>query len=137
MKPKKFQRHADPATEEMVSSRYAPKIGDKEVLIVSHGVLPLPTTTLAHNADPMTRVGWFKEMFLPSDALDWPLNVAVVRTGDQVILVDAGLGGQFPGFHVQPDGILPRSGRRPLDAGRTQRQGRRRVHLLRYTARRQ
>jgi len=105
MKPEKFPRHADPATEEMVSSRYALKIGDKEVLIVSDGVLPLPTTTLAHNADPTTRAGWFKEMFLPSDALDWPLNVAVIRTGDQVILVDAGLGGQFPGF--------PRAGQFP------------------------
>ncbi len=37
-------------------------------------------------------------MFLPPDAFDWPLNVLVVRSGDQTILVDAGLGGQFPGF---------------------------------------
>src|SRR3546814_3336660 len=44
-------------------------------------------------------------MFLPPDAFDWPLNVLVVRSGDQTILVDAGLGGEFPGF--------PRAGQFP------------------------
>jgi glyoxylase-like metal-dependent hydrolase (beta-lactamase superfamily II) len=44
-------------------------------------------------------------MFLPLEAFDWPLNVLVVRSGDQTILVDAGLGGQFPGF--------PRAGQFP------------------------
>src|SRR5690606_32177762 len=39
------------------------------------------------------------------DAFDWPLNVLVARSGEQVILVDAGLGGQFPGF--------PRAGQFP------------------------
>jgi glyoxylase-like metal-dependent hydrolase (beta-lactamase superfamily II) len=68
-------------------------------------VLPLPTATLATNADPVVRAAWFKDMFLPPDAFDWPLNVLVVRSGDQTILVDAGLGGQFPGF--------PRAGQFP------------------------
>ena len=30
--------------------------------------------------------------------LDWPLNVAVVRSGDRSILIDSGLGLEFPGF---------------------------------------
>src|SRR5690606_564907 len=46
-----------------------------------------------------------KEMFLGEDAFDWALNVLVVRSGAQTILVDAGLGGQFPGF--------PRAGQFP------------------------
>jgi glyoxylase-like metal-dependent hydrolase (beta-lactamase superfamily II) len=44
-------------------------------------------------------------MFLGPDAFDWVLNVLVVRCGDKLILVDAGLGGQFPGF--------PRAGQFP------------------------
>ncbi|MCT8165338.1 MULTISPECIES: MBL fold metallo-hydrolase [unclassified Pseudomonas] len=85
-------------TEELVPSRYALKVGDIEVLVVSDGVLPLPTETMSTNADPAARAAWFKDMFLGPDTFDWALNVLLVRSGEQVILVDAGLGGQFPGF---------------------------------------
>ena len=37
-------------------------------------------------------------MFLPPDVLEWPLNVVVVRSGDRTILIDAGLGLEFPDF---------------------------------------
>lgn len=84
--------------EELVPSRYALKVGKIDVLVVSDGVLPLPSATLATNADPDVRAAWLKDQFLPTDAFDWPLNVLVVRSGDKTILVDAGLGGQFPGF---------------------------------------
>ena len=83
---------------DMVPSRYALKIGELDVLVVSDGVLPLPTETMATNADPLIRAAWLESMFLPPDAFDWPLNVLVVRSGNRIILVDAGLGGQFPGF---------------------------------------
>jgi hypothetical protein len=46
-----------PRPEELVPSRYALRIGDIDVLVVSDGVLPLPTAMLAHNADPSVRVG--------------------------------------------------------------------------------
>ncbi|WP_082545379.1 MULTISPECIES: MBL fold metallo-hydrolase [unclassified Sphingomonas] len=91
-------RPADPGTEDMVPSRYALRVGELDVLVVSDGVLPLPTETMATNADPLIRAAWLESMFLPPDAFDWPLNVLVVRSGDHVILVDCGLGGQFPGF---------------------------------------
>ena len=84
--------------EELVPSRYALRLGEIDVLVVSDGVLPLPTETLATNADSADRAAWLKDMFLPQDAFDWPLNVLVVRSGQKTILVDAGLGGQFPGF---------------------------------------
>ncbi len=95
-----------PESEELVSSRYALRVGEIDVLVVSDGVLPLPTATLATNADPAVRAAWLEDMFLPPDAFDWPLNVLVVRSGGQTILVDAGLGGEFPGF--------PRAGQFPL-----------------------
>jgi glyoxylase-like metal-dependent hydrolase (beta-lactamase superfamily II) len=92
-------------SEELVPSRYALRVGEIDVLVVSDGVLPLPTATMSTNVDPAVRAAWFKEMFLGPDAFDWALNVLVVRSGDQTILVDAGLGGQFSGF--------PRAGRFP------------------------
>ncbi len=85
-------------SEELVPSRYAVRVGEIDVLVISDGVLPLPTETMSTNADPVERSAWLEEMFLPQDAFDWALNVVVVRSGDQTILVDAGLGGQFPGF---------------------------------------
>ncbi len=88
---------------ELVPSRYAVRVGDIDVLIVSDGVLPLPTKMLGHNADPADRTAWLDEMFLPQEAFDWSLNVVVVRSGDQTILVDAGLG-------FDPDLNLPRAG---------------------------
>ncbi|YBV97949.1 MBL fold metallo-hydrolase [Phyllobacteriaceae bacterium JZ32] len=90
-------------TEELVPSRYAVRIGEIEVLVVSDGVLPLPTEMLGHNVDPAARAAWLGDMFLPADAFDWSLNVALVRSGDQTILIDAGLG-------LDPNLNLPRAG---------------------------
>jgi|SRR5712664_2857650 len=91
-----------PGPEELVPSRYALRIGEIDVLVVSDGVLTLPGAMLAHNADPAVRAAWLKDMFLPPDAFDWALNVVVVRSGGRTILVDAGMGMEFPD--------LPRSG---------------------------
>lgn len=88
---------------ELVPSRYALKIGDIDVMVVSDGVLPLPTQMLGHNADPAVRATWMANMFLPADAFDWPLNAVVVRSRKQTILLDAGLG-------LDPDLHLPRAG---------------------------
>ena len=89
--------------EELVPSRYAVRIGEIDVLVVSDGVLPLPTTMLAHNAAPADRAAWLDGMFLPPDAFDWALNAVIVRSGDKTILIDAGLGSD-PELH------LPRAG---------------------------
>jgi len=89
--------------DELVPSRYALQIGDIDVLVVSDGVLPLPTAMLGHNADPAIRATWLNDMFLPPDAFDWALNVVVVRSGGRTILIDAGLG-------LDPDLHLPRAG---------------------------
>jgi glyoxylase-like metal-dependent hydrolase (beta-lactamase superfamily II) len=95
--------HREPI--DLVPSRYAVQIGDIDALVISDGVLPLPTSTMATNADPADLADWLRHMCMPPDAFDWPLNVMVARRGDQTILIDAGLGGQFPGF--------PRAGQFP------------------------
>jgi hypothetical protein len=47
--------HTGRPPEEPVPSRYVQRIGEIEVLVISDGVLPLPTQMLAHNADPAAR----------------------------------------------------------------------------------
>lgn len=89
--------------EDLVPSRYAVRIGEIEVLVVSDGVLPLPTKMLGHNVEPAVRAAWLNDMFLPPDAFDWSLNAVVVRSGGQTILIDAGLG-------LDPNLNLPRTG---------------------------
>ncbi|TFV59386.1 MBL fold metallo-hydrolase [Mycobacterium sp. PS03-16] len=87
-----------PRHDELVPSRYAVQVGDIEVLVISDGVLPITARTMATNADAAEFSHWLDDRFLPHDVLDWPLNVVVVRSGDQTILVDAGLGVEFPDF---------------------------------------
>ena len=41
-----------PGPDELVPSRYALRVGEIDVLVVSDGVLSLPGAMLAHNADP-------------------------------------------------------------------------------------
>src|ERR1700730_14862702 len=89
--------------DELVPSRYALKVGEIDVMVVSDGVLSLPGAMLGHNVDPAVRAGWLEGMVLPPDVLEWALNVVVVRRGGRTILIDAGMGAEFPD--------LPRAGR--------------------------
>lgn len=85
-------------SDELVPSRYAVRIGEIDVLVISDGVLPLPTTTMSTNADPADRAAWLNDMFLPPEGFDWALNVALVRSGERRILIDSGVGAEFPSF---------------------------------------
>ncbi len=87
-----------PGRDELVPSRYALKVGDIDVLVISDGVLPISPTTLATNAAPADLKAWLGDMYLPLESINWPLNVSVVRSGGRTVLVDSGLGTEFPGF---------------------------------------
>jgi glyoxylase-like metal-dependent hydrolase (beta-lactamase superfamily II) len=89
--------------DELVPSRYAVQVGDIDVLVVSDGVITPPAAAMATNVDPAVRAAWLNDMFLPSDEFDWALNAVVVRSGGRTILIDAGLGLEYPDF--------PRAGR--------------------------
>jgi hypothetical protein len=84
-------------SDELVPSRYALRVGDIDVLVVSDGVFAMPATVMSINADPAARAAWLNEMFL-LDTFDWALNAVVVRSGGRTILIDAGLGAEFPDF---------------------------------------
>src|SRR5262249_10709860 len=92
-----------PGSDELVPSRYALRVGEIDVMVVSDGVLSLPSAMLGHNADPAVRAAWLEDMFLPPDVLEWALNAVVVRSGGRTILIDAGIG-------VDPGLNLPRAG---------------------------
>jgi len=87
-----------PATDELVPSRYALRVGEIVVLVISDGVLTPPSESMATNADPTVRGAWLDNMFLSRDAFDWALNEVVVRSGGQTILIDSGLGVEYPDF---------------------------------------
>ncbi len=86
------------APDELVPSRYALRVGEIDVLVISDGVLTPPAESMATNADPTLRAAWLDDMFLSRDAFDWALNEVVVRSGDQTILIDSGLGVEYPDF---------------------------------------
>ncbi|MGA4837828.1 MBL fold metallo-hydrolase [Streptomyces sp. G45] len=93
-----FARPDAQGYDELVPSRYALKVGAIDVMLISDGVLPIAPATLATNAATAELSAWLKDMFLPPEVIDWPLNVAVVRSGERTVLVDSGLGTEFPDF---------------------------------------
>lgn len=92
-------------SDELVPSRYALQVGDIDVLVISDGILPIPAHVLAHNVEPQVLDAWLDDQFLPTEIAEWPLNVLVIRSGDQTILVDAGLG-MDPNLKLEKAGQL-------------------------------
>jgi hypothetical protein len=54
-------------TDELVPSRYALRVGEIDVLVISDGVFPLQAETLATNADPADLAAWLDDRLLPPD----------------------------------------------------------------------
>ena len=84
--------------DELVPSRYALRVGEIDVMVISDGVLTPPAESMATNADPAALEVWLDDMFLSHDTFDWALNEVVVRSGGQTILIDSGLGEEVPDF---------------------------------------
>src|SRR5262249_35737661 len=82
----------------LVPSYYALQVGEIDVLVISDGVFPLAAATLATNANPAELAAWLDERLQPPDVYQWPLNVAVVRSGGRTVLIDSGAGSESPDF---------------------------------------
>jgi glyoxylase-like metal-dependent hydrolase (beta-lactamase superfamily II) len=100
-------RPAGTGSDELVPSRYALRVGEIDVLVISDGVFPLPASTLATNANPADLAAWLGDRLQPPDVYKWPLNVVVVRSGGRTVLVDAGMGMEYPDF-PRAGGLLAR-----------------------------
>lgn len=98
-------RPASQRIDELVPSRYALRVGEIDVLVVSDGVLPLPSSLLATNATTADLTAWLDDRGLPPDMFSWPLNAVLVRSGRQTVLIDTGVGDAFPDFRA---GLLPK-----------------------------
>ncbi|SPA40968.1 Beta-lactamase domain protein [Cupriavidus taiwanensis] len=83
---------------ELVPSRYAVRVGEVDVVLISDGILPLPTSTMSTNVSQADRDAWFDGRFLQRDTFDWALNIALVRSGERLILIDSGVGDGFEYF---------------------------------------
>src|SRR6266851_7345307 len=94
----KTSHPARPGPDKLVPSRYALRVGEIDVLVISDGVFPLPAATLATNANPAELAAWLDDRLEQPDVFKWPLNVVVVRSGGRTVLIDAGLGAEFPNF---------------------------------------
>ena len=84
--------------DELVPSRYALRVGEIDVLVISDGVVTPPAESMATNADPAAREAWLDGNFLSHDTFDWALNEVVVRSGGRTMLIDSGLGLEYPDF---------------------------------------
>lgn len=89
-------RTASCPPDELVPSRYALRVGEIEVLVLSDGVLTMPASALATNAAPAELAQWLHDGFLPREVFEWPVNVLVVRSGGRTVLVDSGIGTEYP-----------------------------------------
>src|SRR5258708_20458366 len=87
-----------PLPDELVPSRYALRVGEIDVLVISDGVFPLAAATLATNADPADLAAWLDDRLQPPDVYKWPLTVVVVRTGGRTVLIDSWARSDFPDF---------------------------------------
>ena len=82
---------------EVIRSGYALRVGEIDALVVSDGSMSIPAKVLAVNAAPADLGAWLDGMYLPA-RFGWPLNVGVVSSGGRTILIDAGLGAEYPEF---------------------------------------
>jgi glyoxylase-like metal-dependent hydrolase (beta-lactamase superfamily II) len=74
---------------------FAFKHGPFEVSVVSDGHLVLPTSFLAPDAPPAERAGLLKAADQTGEQYNSPTNVTLVRTPNDLILVDMGSGDRF------------------------------------------
>lgn len=71
------------------------KLGDFEIIVVSDGHLMLPARLAAPDVPDAERIAALAEAGQTGDMSQPPTNVTVIKTGDEVILVDAGSGPNF------------------------------------------
>ncbi|RIA56096.1 MBL fold metallo-hydrolase [Dichotomicrobium thermohalophilum] len=94
---------------------YRFRLGDYLVTIVSDGQLSLPTPTLAANVPEATLRSYLKTIRQGADMQRGHLNLTLIDTGEQIILVDAGAGPDFQESAGRIEASLKAAGYSPED----------------------
>lgn len=79
----------------LAATPYAFRHGAFDVTIVSDGYLVLPTSSLAPNAPPTEREVLLRAAGQTGDRYNSPTNVTLIRTANDLILIDMGSGERF------------------------------------------
>src|SRR5271154_5066812 len=83
--------HAPQAGERAQPSFYRFKLGTIEITVVSDGTLAFPAETLWGDRAEDAR-GLLTSTFQPSSPVELQINTTLVKTGDKLLLIDAGCG---------------------------------------------
>lgn len=96
---------------------YRFKVGNIEAALVSDGTFPFPATYPLFGANTTAEAvnGAFEHAFIPPKNVTAHVNVLMLRTGKDVVLVDAGCGNLFGPTTGQCPAHLERLGVRPRD----------------------
>ena len=84
-----------PARRARASVAHAFRHGAFEITVISDGALNIAASALAPDADPAALAEAMRKAGQSGDRVHPPLNVTVVRTGPELILVDVGAGPNF------------------------------------------
>jgi len=96
---------------------YRFRLGKHLVTMVSDGQLSLPAPTLAANVPEATLRSYLKTIRQGADTQRGHLNLTLIDTGEQVILVDAGAGPDFQDSAGRIEASLEAAGYSPEDVG--------------------
>ena len=88
-----------PALSQIFAAHHRFTVGAAEIIVISDGAMSLPVS-LALPATPRPQTEALLAVNgLPLDAITNPVNVTIVKTGSEIILIDTGAGGEFmPGL---------------------------------------
>jgi len=96
---------------------YRFRLGDYVVTMVSDGQVELPAPTLAANVPEATLRSFLKSIRQAAEIQRGHLNLTLIDTGEQVILVDAGAGPDFQDSAGRIEASLKAAGYQPEDIG--------------------
>jgi len=111
------QEPAEPAPARQAPGFYRLRLGAFLLTMVSDGQLSLPAATLAANVPEATLRSYLKSIRQAADMQRGHLNLALIDTGEQVILIDAGAGPDFHESAGRIDASLKAAGYTVQDIG--------------------
>ena len=85
--------HAQPPPRAVAHHRFA--LGQREVIVLSDGHLEFPAGFLAGNVSESDVRSFLAARDLGPDRIQFHINVALIKTGDDYTLIDAGSGGTW------------------------------------------